>query len=449
MKIECPQCKQEYDYPEEKIPPRGKKVRCRICEFVFTVAHPSSAASEEKEPFETSPREEDLSRMPSIPLQITGQEETDPVTPEKRAGIATWDVMTGGNLLRDQSLINIKKMIRFDQLMETDQVAVGGTDDFKSAGEYAEFQPYFKLKVKTDVKKVSAAKPDVKYCIQHPGVEADYFCSECLKNLCSDCVVRKTVGTTTSITCPTCKRLCEEIRKPRMVRPFWLDMKRMLLYPVQGKSWIALLFIGFFAGVAGILGLAPGMITGMARGIIYLMLAIYYMEIIARSAEGREKLPNYPDVTNFFSDIFAPGIKWFFLTIVVFIPLIVYVLFLAGMFGAIISALAIPLLIILGLTIYPMCMIVLSVFDTILPAMNPYLIIRIISRIKKEYVILLVYLFSFYVAKQLFTSFAGAVPIAGTFVAWIVGSYFMLVACYMMGRLVYQTEEKLDWDVAI
>ena len=99
---------------------------------------------------------------------------------------------------------------------------------------------------------------------------------------------------------------------------------------------------------------------------------------------------------------------------------------------------------------YPMALGITSVFNTIAPILNPALVLKAVARIPKEYA----WVVGFFVASGLveavlsFVLEAG-VPVLGRVVASIGWAYVTFVQMHVLGWTLYQTEDRLNWDIAI
>ena len=98
------------------------------------------------------------------------------------------------------------------------------------------------------------------------------------------------------------------------------------------------------------------------------------------------------------------------------------------------------------LTVLPLCLIVVALFNTVAPVFQPHLLFRIIKEIQNEYAICCLFtitlaLISLFVATPLIFKTHGLFRND----AWPLSYYFTFVAFYVMGRTAEMAEQKLDW----
>jgi hypothetical protein len=97
------------------------------------------------------------------------------------------------------------------------------------------------------------------------------------------------------------------------------------------------------------------------------------------------------------------------------------------------------------LTYLPICVAIVAIFNTVLPALNPVLIIRIIFRLGAPYFTAVLLWAAFIVIEGGIGWVLGHVPVLGAVVAAPFSVYFTLVSAYVLGRVCYENEEKIGW----
>ena len=220
----------------------------------------------------------------------------------------------------------------------------------------------------------------------------------------------------------------------------------VFLYPfskpaltVLGIIIIIPLLINIIAGLMGPFGffvLIPGFVVNI---VLFLYLFWYYCECVRNSAAGGlrapETLGNTPGVGDMLSDLLKTlGCAAFFMAPLVFYwgytkktDFVFYLL--AGY----------------GLVFFPMGLLSVIMFDS-LAGLNPVLLIGSIFSSFFQYCGLLILFLAITVLMRLADS---SVPKTWFFVSLLrlVGIYFVMIACHLLGRFYWQYKEKLNWEV--
>jgi len=170
----------------------------------------------------------------------------------------------------------------------------------------------------------------------------------------------------------------KEVPEPK---PFTEQLHGIFSYPFKGHG-IYLLAVG--AVFFWILGFIPlmGIIVGG-------YLSAYMMKIIRSSADGEDEVPDWPDFSDFWSDILDPAIKVSGTTIVSFTPFLLYLFFSYPVYEWFITFQWVKdpiiwLLLLLGSLYYPMGLLAVAQADSLL-ALNPGFIIRSIITVAGDY----------------------------------------------------------------
>ncbi len=104
---------------------------------------------------------------------------------------------------------------------------------------------------------------------------------------------------------------------------------------------------------------------------------------------------------------------------------------------------------VIGCIYYPMALAVTAVWNVIRPLWNPPFIFKLIRRIALDYVIFLAFLAIFSGIGWLATTFIGLIPYVGGIIGSFVAMYFYFVISFMLGRLCYSNDQKLEWEEEI
>lgn len=219
-----------------------------------------------------------------------------------------------------------------------------------------------------------------------------------------------------------------EYVKPHAIIPLWQRFPSAFLYGL--KPYPILFAIGFSTVDYF---LSPGFALTI---LLYAVLFKYAFEVMRRSAEGDLEPPplNYSVLV----DDYSLPVKMF--VIMVFFGIFTYSV--ASSVGAIVGL----LLLFFGLFVYPASLMVLTSTESILSALNPFLLVAMIIRIRWPYLILTGLLM---LLSQAETNLAGLVntnepnPL-GSVLIGIVIAYFQIINFHMMGYVLYQSMDRLN-----
>lgn len=440
IRATCEHCGKRYRVDPAKIPPQGKKARCKQCGEIFHIPPPSQSAP--------APPASD-----TIPL--AGGPASEPQA-SASSDEGTWSTRTeegeeGGLELRD-----IRNQIRFGMLRTDDEVLPPGASRWVPAGRVASLQRYFQLKEGSaatpqagavPAAAAGAAQPTRAHgaatlirCTNHPSIDADFACGRCAAYWCPSCVRVREVQNTRFHVCPKCGEAVDDVDKPRNITPFWMDLGRILVFPFHPKGWLN--FVIFV--VWSIMAEVAGVFSGLSSLILWLPLLGYLLHLIRESARGADHPVDFPDFGDFFSGMVVPGIQYFLVTLVAFLPAVGWVILTWGKPPQIMG---IGLLagVVLGFMYYPMVLGILAVWNGLTPAINPVLVARLIGQIKTEYAIFLLVWYGAWIPAFVVIGISGAFPF-GFVVGSAVMSYVYFVTFHTLGRMLYQCEDKLGWE---
>lgn len=423
VRVACESCGQGYRIEAEKIPPAGRKVRCKTCGAVFRIERPRA----------------------------------DSETGVHPGAEGTWKVRYENGQEEVSDLAGVKSGIRYGRILDDHQVLPPGGNHWMPAGEVPALQRYFELKRRGGggAPPVPAASPAVAgpraatllVCRIHPDVQASHACSKCAAYYCEQCVPVKEIRGVRFAVCPSCGEPLEEVEHPRSLIPFWQDLGRILRFPFHPKGVVTFIIYAILSTFAYGVSLLP--MGGRLGGLISVLLVGYLLNLIQESAKGAEHPPDFPEFHDIFGDLVVPAIKYWLATIVVFLPVAAaaIVIFILGLPPELLF-LIVLLGVLFALLVYPMVLAILAVWGTLLPALNPALVLRLIGRIKHEYAIYLLFWYGAWALLGVFVMAAAMEPVLLLLVAAL-QAYLQFVLFHMLGRMCYQCEDKLAWDIKI
>jgi hypothetical protein len=235
-------------------------------------------------------------------------------------------------------------------------------------------------------------------------------------------------------------------------RSFAAQARRAFAYPFKGDGAI-LLIAGtvfflvidaakFLAGYAPIFGLAAlGFLTLFGTG--YLMA--YLRRIVTGSANGEDKMPDWPDLSDFTSDIVSPFLQFLATAAVCFAPAIGAIIFVASDNAW--AGWTVVAAVLFGCVLFPMAFLAVAMFDTVM-ALNPLLIVPSILKVPLQY-LLTIGICAFILAlrwasEDVFPEVV-PVPILPRIISSFVGLYLLVVEMRILGLLYLNKREELGW----
>lgn len=104
------------------------------------------------------------------------------------------------------------------------------------------------------------------------------------------------------------------------------------------------------------------------------------------------------------------------------------------------------LLILIAYVMWPIFLIVVALFNTVMPALQPAVLVRVIGEIPKEYAWCVAFTTACFIIAQLVTLPFAGIPIIGGWASNPVSYYFSFIAFHVMGRTAEMAEQKIDWS---
>jgi hypothetical protein len=435
---------------------------CRPCGRTFRLPPPRRESAAPAAASQGAPKPAGRSAAPPPRIAIRMKDRlavkpaAPPAAPEtKTPGVKRWQCERQESFGTPLTLQELKSMIRAGDLQEEERLAEEGADLWIEARDIPELKNAFTLRKRaTGLQREGEKGADapVTFCVAHPGRKAEYFCKTCSQTLCRTCVATPAPGK--SPAGPSCAR-CGQPVDPleEKVRPFWEDIVGLLQYPVKNWGWMTLLIMGalYWMGTRFLLG-----------AIFLLICYVYLLQIIRTSANGRNELPSWGELSDLW-EILARGFKVILVTLITWSPLIVFNLFLmrsayqsmaygrgpvsprAVLASGLLFILVNAILLILMFIYYPMALAIVGVCDTIKAALNPVSVFRYIAAIKKDYAVVLVF---WIVLEMIFfgtAAFYSFLPILGGMILALVRAYVFFIEFHILGWMAYQTEDRLNW----
>jgi hypothetical protein len=230
-----------------------------------------------------------------------------------------------------------------------------------------------------------------RHCKIHREVYAGHKCPSCGSHYCDLCVSRRMERNVSRAVCRACGVVCVSVPLP--VRPAAAPDKTYaqllpgaFVFPFLGHGAI-LLIAGavFFTLLAFVAQFASIMSLVLMLGATGYMIS-YYQAILLASANGEDRMPDWPDFTDWQS-LFGPLVQFLGAFLVSFGPCILIRMFAPQDAGWKTPAFDTTLGI--GFVVFPMAFMVVSMADS-LAALNPLVVVSSIVKIAPAYILLLV-----------------------------------------------------------
>ena len=203
------------------------------------------------------------------------------------------------------------------------------------------------------------------FCKYHPIISASYSCQSCHVDMCKDCI--NIDNYSKNKLCFLCKNEVNRLEKRNTILPFWRRLQESFRYPLNTNS--AIVIIGL-AILSTVLGFIPGLFAIMWSLLMTSALFKYSFSCLNNTSHGDLVAP---DVSESFGGGFSLALKLLFMIIVLFVVFYLSLEFLGLMLASIIGLVLISL--------FPAMMISFALSESLVEALNPNNVIRLISTI--------------------------------------------------------------------
>ena len=294
------------------------------------------------------------------------------------------------------------------------------------------------------------------FCRFHPHFVAQFLCPKCGKTFCNLCVNPRQGRNF----CRACGVECSPLeRAPVSSTPdqsFFSQARGAFGYPLKGDGVILLIcggilfliidgaaFIARFAFIYGLLALIFLTIFGTGY------LTRYLQNILLDSARDKNEMPDWPDLTDFSSEVTRPFFQLFGLAAICFAPAIALTIYaMNAQEGGAWLGCATVASIVFGTVYFPMAFMAVAMFDS-LAAVNPLLIIPSILKIPKEYFLTII-LFVFvlllrWLGERKLPELLGINFILPSIIGNFLGLYLLAVLMRILGLLYRTKKDELGW----
>ncbi len=274
------------------------------------------------------------------------------------------------------------------------------------------------------------------FCSYHPTKPAHWICPKCQARLCPSCVVEREKGSyglkkDKIHLCPKCFIEAEWVGASNLIEPFWNRMPAFFAYPLKPQP---LLFNLILTLAAVFLGWVPffNLFIGAA-------LIKYAYKILLNTLYGDMRPPSYDTLVDS-EDIWPVIQQWILFGILWFLGISIATS--TGLIGMIFYAIA-------GIFLLPAMIILLATSERLGHALNPVMFIGMVVRIGWGYLLmwfLLVLLF-FAPSSLIYLAAKFIPPYLLAFLIHFAQNYYTFVSYYLMGYVILQYHEQLNYDI--
>jgi len=279
------------------------------------------------------------------------------------------------------------------------------------------------------------------YCQYHPTRPAHWYCDQCGKPLCPECVdTRETdsyhPGKKLHM-CPNCNIPVQWMGVANIIDPFWKRLPPFFLYPLTFRPLVLMVVLSVLAGILT----RPGIIGWVAAVAIWGITLKYAYAILQATAGGDLNAPNL-DADALLNN-FGPVLKQVGIYIAIFTA--------AGVVFAHMGRTAGGLFLFIATLFLPAMVILLVTTESLIQAVNPLMFVRLATRIGWGYLLM-----------YFFCSILGAAPaVLGRhiilhlpaemrlFLFTLVKIYYTFISYHLMGYVILQYHEDIGYRVDV
>jgi hypothetical protein len=292
-------------------------------------------------------------------------------------------------------------------------------------------------------------------CRNHPSTPAALACQQCGTLFCEACISSRQVGKKVWRTCPVCQGQCVSLADRQKVeaegaRTFFSVLPSAFKYPFV-QNGLILLIAGtiMFSILDGMLFLSQFFrkFLWLFTGLTYGYLFAYMQRILVTSSQGENEPPDWPDLSDWWDDIWRPFFMFTFTVALSLGPALGYLIWAASSEADVNSLVLLPL-IAFGVLYFPMALMAVCIADSVVAA-NPFLVLSSIARIPLEYLVASGVFFSVVVLRYACeTGLKAAIPfpLVPGIISAFVALYFVMVEMRILGLMHLKTKKRLRWS---
>ena len=237
------------------------------------------------------------------------------------------------------------------------------------------------------------------FCKNHYQNHARYQCPKCRRFLCDLCVNTRGSADGGMKFCKICGIECMQVALRPVIKTveFFPAVRHAFKYPFLGDGWALLIGGTFFFGMLDLANYVArhaftyGMRAMMMRVVVFTFifgtgyLFSFLKNIIACTAHGDDRMPDWPELTQWKEDIVSPMFQFLVLCVVCFGPALAAYVAMDWWFDVDYPWL-VWLIALAGCVYFPMAFLGIAILDT-LGAVHPLFVVGSILRVPREYTV--------------------------------------------------------------
>ncbi len=296
-------------------------------------------------------------------------------------------------------------------------------------------------------------------CKYHPRNATRYFCPKCRGSFCEMCVNPRAVAGESKAFCRACAVECtpaEVEESSPDEAPFTAQIIGAFKYPFKGDGIIVIgagtilllvvdgaRWVSKFAFIYGLIAVILLTIFGTGY------LTAFLRRVITSTAQGEEEMPEWPELEDFSSDVFAPFMQLIGTVVFCFAPTIGLTIYAAVGSGGDSSWLgwATTASMIAGCVYFPMAFTAVAMCDSVV-AVNPLVVVPSIMKVLRQYLLTVLVLAAILLVRWLFHRLLATllpIPLVPAIIASLIGLYLLVVEMRILGLLYRNNKDELGW----
>lgn len=270
------------------------------------------------------------------------------------------------------------------------------------------------------------------HCKFHPTVDAAHRCDLCGVSFCNECTNDpiQSRASDQQHRCFICEGSLITTGEVRSIEPFWRVLDKIYRYPFTRPSSIAVILI-------------TAVLSALFKNSLLLLLVPSIMIIhycfacLRETAQGSMRAPDFEQSL---SGSIAPIFYVYIAMIIAAFLTFTVTGMLGEAFGVLFGLFCI--------TVLPASVIVIAITEKLFPALAPDRLIGIVMKTGSAYFVMIAFVLIMTSSVALLTAFMGESALSGVglFIQSMISNYYAIVMFHIMGYLVYQYHEALDFS---
>ena len=269
-------------------------------------------------------------------------------------------------------------------------------------------------------------------CKYHPLKTAHFHCEYCESDFCNSCSDESPLShdVTASLACVLCSNPLTELNTSPNIEPFWRNLKGMYQYPLTTPGIITLLLVSLISSIAP---------NSLLLHFLSLILLIHYASAcLNKTANGVMQPPIMDDLVT--ADISALFKIYFVIFLMILITFIV---------SGVLAELG-YLVMIFFIIAFPASIIILSIDEKFSNAINPKLLLKVITTTGASYVLMCLFSLIMFSSIALIEEFilSSHPTFINYFLTEFISSYYIIIIFHLLGYIVYQHHNELNFSAS-